>query len=105
MARANTVNGSIRGEMGRADWSGRAGDEHRQRQHHADAAAGRSAPTCKASTVNGDINTDFPVTVTGRVVAARSKGRSAAAAARSRSRGQRQYHAEAGVVHDGTRAM
>ena len=64
--RASTVNGSIRGEMGRADWIEHARNGDRQRQHHADAAAG-SEHRVKASTVNGDISSDFPMTITGRI--------------------------------------
>ena len=43
--RASTVNGSIHGEMGRADWS----------------------DTLKMATVNGDISSDFPMTISGRI--------------------------------------
>lgn len=71
--RATTVNGSIRGEMGRADWT--------------DALAMSTVngsitltmpPTLntdlRASTVNGEINADFPVTVHGRVTRRRLEG-------------------------------
>jgi hypothetical protein len=64
--RASTVNGSIRGEMGRADWSNTL---------HMTTVNGGITLTLppdlntdvKASTVNGDISSDFPVTVTGRI--------------------------------------
>jgi putative adhesin len=66
-ARASTVNGSIRGEMGRADWSDTL------KMSTVNGSITLTLPTSlstelRASTVNGDINVnDFPVTVQGRV--------------------------------------
>jgi hypothetical protein len=62
VARATTVNGSIKGEMGRADWNDRLAMS---------TVNGGIALTLPASldadlhaqTVNGDIDTDFPVTI------------------------------------------
>jgi putative adhesin len=63
---ASTVNGSIRGEMGRADWSDTLA------MHTVNGSITLTLPSTlstdvKASTVNGDINTDFPMTIAGRV--------------------------------------
>jgi hypothetical protein len=64
--RATTVNGSIRGAMGRADWS-----------NTLDMATVNGSITLtlppdlstdvRATTVNGDISSDFPLTISGRV--------------------------------------
>ena len=64
--RASTVNGSIRGQMGRADWP-----------NTLDMATVNGSITLtlppdlntevRASTVNGDISSDFPLTITGRI--------------------------------------
>jgi Putative adhesin len=72
-ARASTVNGSIRGAMGRADWS-----------NTLDMATVNGSITLtlppdlntdvKATTVNGDISSDFPMTVTGRISRRRVEG-------------------------------
>jgi Toastrack DUF4097 len=64
--RASTVNGSIRGEMGRADWS------NALEMKTVNGSITLTLPSTlstdvKASTVNGDITTDFPMTVTGRI--------------------------------------
>ena len=73
-ARANTVNGSIRGEMGRADWSDTL------EMHTVNGSITLTLPPTlstdvKASTVNGDINvSDFPVTIVGRVSRRRLEG-------------------------------
>jgi hypothetical protein len=63
---ASTVNGSIRGEMGRADWSDTLA------MSTVNGSITLTFPSTlstdvRASTVNGDINTDFPMTITGRV--------------------------------------
>lgn len=63
---ASTVNGSIRGEMGRADWSDTL------EMHTVNGSITLTLPSTlstdvRASTVNGDINTDFPMTIAGRV--------------------------------------
>jgi hypothetical protein len=60
--RASTVNGSIRGAMGRADWT------------NALEMATVNGTDVKASTVNGDISTDFPLTLRGRVSRRRIEG-------------------------------
>ena len=73
MARASTVNGSIRGSMGRADWSDTLA---------MDTVNGGITLTLpqslrtevRATTVNGDINSDFPMTVTGPVTRRRLEG-------------------------------
>ena len=73
-ASASTVNGSIRGEMGRADWSDTL------EMHTVNGSITLTLPATlstdvKATTVNGDINVgDFPVTVTGRVSRRRLEG-------------------------------
>ena len=64
--RASTVNGSIRGQMGRADWS------NTLEMATVNGGITLTLPPdlntdVRASTVNGDISTDFPMTVTGRV--------------------------------------
>jgi hypothetical protein len=63
---ASTVNGSIKGEMGRADWTDTL------EMSTVNGSITLTLPSTlstdvRASTVNGDINTDFPMTVTGRV--------------------------------------
>jgi hypothetical protein len=64
--RASTVNGSIRGQMGRADWS------NTLEMTTVNGSITLTLPSdlntdVRASTVNGDISTDFPMTLTGRV--------------------------------------
>jgi hypothetical protein len=73
MARANTVNGSIRGEIGRADWSDRL------EMSTVNGGITLTFPSTlntdvRASTVNGDISTDFPLTTTTRVTRRRLEG-------------------------------
>lgn len=63
---ASTVNGSIRGEIGRADWSDTLALKTVNGGVTLTLPAGLNADF-KASTVNGDIRTDFPLTVTGRI--------------------------------------
>jgi hypothetical protein len=65
-ALAQTVNGSIRAEMGRADWSGDAEFETVNGSVTLELPAGVGAEV-EASTVNGGIQTDFPLEVTGRL--------------------------------------
>ena len=72
-AHANTVNGSIRGEMGRADWSDRL------EMSTVNGSITLTFPSTlstdvRASTVNGDISTDFPLSMTGRVSRRRVEG-------------------------------
>ena len=71
--RASTVNGSIRGEMGRADWT----DTLSMRTVNGSITLTLPATLnteVRASTVNGDINADFPITVQGRVSRRRLDG-------------------------------
>ena len=73
VGRATTVNGSIRGEMGRADWT------DTMAMSTVNGSITLTLPTTtstevRASTVNGDINADFPVTVRGRVSRRRLDG-------------------------------
>jgi hypothetical protein len=66
MARASTVNGSIRGEMGRADWS----DTLTMKTVNGSITLTLPqtlSTDVRATTVNGDITSDFPITVHGRV--------------------------------------
>jgi hypothetical protein len=65
-ARAGTVNGSIRGEMGRADWSDTLSMSTVNGSITLTLPATLSTEL-RASTVNGDITSDFPMTVQGRV--------------------------------------
>ena len=71
--RATTVNGSIRGEMGRADWSDTLS------MTTVNGSITLTLPSSlntevRASTVNGDISADFPITVQGRVSRRRLDG-------------------------------
>jgi hypothetical protein len=71
--RASTVNGSIRGEMGRADWS------NTLNMATVNGSITLTLPPdlntdVKASTVNGDISSDFPMMVTGRISRRRVEG-------------------------------
>jgi hypothetical protein len=62
---ASTVNGSIRGAMGAADWSEGLKFNTVNGSISLDLPSSASADV-RASTVNGDITTDFPITVRGR---------------------------------------
>ena len=71
--RATTVNGSIRGEMGRADWTDTLA------MSTVNGSITLTLPPTlstdvRATTVNGDINADFPITVQGRVNRRRLEG-------------------------------
>jgi hypothetical protein len=71
--RATTVNGSIRGEMGRADWSGTL--EMRTVNGSITLTLPATLNTdVRAATVNGDITADFPITIQGRVSRRRLEG-------------------------------
>jgi hypothetical protein len=64
--RASTVNGSIRGQMGRADWP------NTLEMATVNGSITLTLPPdlnteVRASTVNGDISSDFPLTITGRI--------------------------------------
>ena len=73
LARANTVNGSIRGEMGRADWRDALGMSTVNGSITLTFPQGLDTEL-RASTVNGDINTDFPVTTQGRITRRKIEG-------------------------------
>lgn len=63
--RASTVNGSIKGNLGRADWSDTL--EFNTVNGSVDLTLPNDLNTdVRAQTVNGDIATDFPLTITGR---------------------------------------
>jgi DUF4097 and DUF4098 domain-containing protein YvlB len=64
-AEAHTVNGSIYATMGRADWSDEA-DFRTVNGGITLTFAGDLNTEIRAGTVNGDIESDWPVTVTGR---------------------------------------
>jgi hypothetical protein len=65
-AQAETVNGGITARLGRADWDGTLKLKTVNGGIDVVLPEGLSAEV-KASTVNGDIQTDFPLTVTGRI--------------------------------------
>ncbi len=65
VARASTVNGSIEAAMGRADWTGDLEFETVNGGITVRLPEGAGARV-KASTVNGGMETDFPLTVQGR---------------------------------------
>ena len=71
--RASTVNGSIRGDMGRAEWSDTLSMSTVNGSITLTLPATLSTEV-RASTVNGDINADFPITVQGRVSRRRLDG-------------------------------
>jgi DUF4097 and DUF4098 domain-containing protein YvlB len=64
-AQANTVNGSIRASVGRADWSGDLDFQTVNGSITVELPADLNARV-EASTVNGDMHTDFPLTIQGR---------------------------------------
>jgi hypothetical protein len=65
LAKANTVNGSISASMGRANWTGDL--EFTTVNGGITLEVGNDiSADVKAETVNGDISTDFPLTVQGR---------------------------------------
>jgi hypothetical protein len=72
-AQASTVNGSIRGEIGRADWSDSLALKTVNGSVTVTLPSSLNADF-KASTVNGDIQTDFPLTLSGRVSRRRLEG-------------------------------
>lgn len=72
-AEAQTVNGSIRANAGRADWSGEA--EFKTVNGSITVTLPSStAADVRAETVNGEIETDFALTVSGRVSRRRLSG-------------------------------
>jgi DUF4097 and DUF4098 domain-containing protein YvlB len=70
---ASTVNGSIRGSIGRADWSDTLAMDSVNGSITLTLPASLSTDF-KATTVNGDITSDFPMTVTGRINRRRVEG-------------------------------
>jgi len=73
LARAGTVNGSIRGEMGRSDWRDALA------MSTVNGSITLTFPTgldtdLRATTVNGDINSDFQVSMRGRISPRRIEG-------------------------------
>ena len=72
-ARADTVNGSITGAIGRADWTDRLEMSTVNGGITLTLPASLSTDV-RASTLNGDIDSDFPMTVTGRVQPRRIEG-------------------------------
>jgi hypothetical protein len=73
-AEASTVNGSVRASMGRADWTGTMKFSTVNGGITVGVPADLSADI-EAGTVNGDIETDFPITVRGRFMNRRMTGR------------------------------
>lgn len=72
-AEASTVNGSIEASMGRADWAGDA-DFHTVNGGITLTLPASLSTEVRAETVNGDIESDFPLTVTGRFGPRRVRG-------------------------------
>jgi hypothetical protein len=72
-ARAETVNGGITARLGRADWTGTLKLETVNGGIEVSMPEGLSADV-RASTVNGDISTDFPLTVTGKIARRKLEG-------------------------------
>jgi len=73
LARATTVNGSIQASMGRADWSGTTSFNTVNGSITVMLPEGASTDV-SASTVNGSMNTDFPLTVQGKFSMKNMKG-------------------------------
>jgi hypothetical protein len=73
VVRARTVNGSIDVSMGRTDWIGDVSLESVNGSVTATVPAGLNA-NVSASTVTGEISTDFPLTVSGRFGGRRING-------------------------------
>ena len=73
LAQASTVNGSIRAQVGRADWDGSLEFETVNGNITVELPDGVGADVT-AATVNGGIETDFPLTVRGRFSSKRISG-------------------------------
>jgi DUF4097 and DUF4098 domain-containing protein YvlB len=73
LARATTVNGSIQASMGRADWDGAISFNTVNGSITVKLPENASADV-SASTVNGGMNTDFPLTVQGKFSMKNMKG-------------------------------
>lgn len=65
LAKASTVNGSIKASMGRADWTGDLDFNTVNGSITVEMPADAGAHV-KASTVNGGLETDFPLTIQGK---------------------------------------
>ncbi len=65
LATAHTVNGDIQAELGSTDWDGEISFQNVNGDITVSLPAGAAADV-EASTVNGDLITDFPLTVKGR---------------------------------------
>jgi hypothetical protein len=74
LAEASTVNGSVRATLGRADWTGTMSFSSVNGGITLEVPSNLSADI-EAATVNGDIETDFPITVRGRFMNRRMTGR------------------------------
>ncbi len=74
VARASTVNGSVRATLGRADWKDEVEFSTVNGSITVRLPATASADL-EASTVNGAIDSDFPITVTGRMKPQSLRGR------------------------------
>jgi len=72
-ARAQTVNGGITARLGRADWEGTLKLETVNGGIEVRMPSDLSTDV-RASTVNGDISTDFPLTVTGKIARRKLEG-------------------------------
>jgi hypothetical protein len=72
-AQAGTVNGSIRASLGRSDWSGPLEFETVNGSITVELPRGTGAEVT-AKTINGNIETDFPITVEGRFSSRRMTG-------------------------------
>lgn len=70
---ANTVNGSIEATLGKADWDDEL-DFHTVNGGITLVLPGNLSTEVRAETVNGDIDSDFPLTVTGRFGPRRVRG-------------------------------
>ena len=74
VAHATTVNGSIKARLGRADWKDRV-DFTTVNGGIAVTLPGNASADLEASTVNGSIDSDFPITIRGRMNPQTLRGR------------------------------
>ncbi len=73
VAQANTVNGSIRASMGRADWDGEVVFNTVNGSITIDLPSDASTDV-SVKTLNGSISTDFPITVSGKFTGKSARG-------------------------------
>jgi DUF4097 and DUF4098 domain-containing protein YvlB len=73
LAEAHTVNGNVTASMGRADWTGTM-EFHTVNGTITVSLPANADTEVRASTVNGDISSDFPLTVQGRFGPRRMQG-------------------------------